>query len=684
VSRVFGPTRAWIVCEIPDPDGRLQPPGERTEGADHPGANGSSPRWAVRAAGSGLNAALGYATARDRLGQDHWVVAILDARSLAAVQGPVGGWATLPSRFLAINVQSSEPRNGRAEQVSETLRPCLAARGGKLHDLSAGYNERRLGALLQTIRGGDSPAVILAAVDGALDAMPAADHLDVVLDPPSGPQTRDTAPAQLLLSGLVRCLRRDRRLSLVDATDDPLWNALPVDGQQVLRIGRGLLGEALPWCGALAQAGCHPVLVLDVDEFLAHRPALASELCTHGRSSTLVVLERAATRGPLAGGLLAGEGLLPYLPGAGLRVIAGESDVAAGLQHAFGADQATILYCPANSVLPADGRQGVRAAVAAIAADIGRAQHDAVRLRSLSADFQSWADRYAQIGRGHRGQYLWQWCLHGLEAITLSCVEPSLVATLCDTKLMAVMYGVLLDDVADCDRDAAFLGRLTLASKDAALRNFSDLAPQRRAYAEFTCTLWDAWRERIAVCPRSADFTELLDYDSDQVLNTLRYSYLVNADLRLINIAEHDLYSPHNMQMMTFATTDLMCSPGFDPAELGALRQAVWHAQCMGRIGNLVSTWERELTDGDFTSGVFARLREAGRAAGREPAFDNHDAIRTAVRAGNVEDYFLRQWTEHRRCVQAMVPQVRSVDLRRLLSGLDRLIHMELASRGLK
>jgi hypothetical protein len=184
--------------------------------------------------------------------------------------------------------------------------------------------------------------------------------------------------------------------------------------------------------------------------------------------------------------------------------------------------------------------------------------------------------------------------------------------------------------------------------------------------------------------PRYAEFAELLAYDNEQVVNTMWYSYLVNVDTRVVNLAEHDLYSPHNMQMMTFATTDLMCSSGFDASELGAVRQAVWHAQCMGRIGNLVSTWERELADGDFSSGIFARLIDSGRLSVSDLTIGNHDVIRTAIKSGKIEDYFLRQWNEHRGCIEAMVPQISSVDLRKLLAGLDRLIEMELSSRGLK
>jgi hypothetical protein len=152
----------------------------------------------------------------------------------------------------------------------------------------------------------------------------------------------------------------------------------------------------------------------------------------------------------------------------------------------------------------------------------------------------------------------------------------------------------------------------------------------------------------------------------------------------LLNVQEHDMYLPHNMQMMSFATMDLMCSPDFDRRELGKLREVIWHAQSMGRIGNLVSTWQREIADRDFTSGVFARALREGDLTLEDLRSASPQAIEAAIRQGGHELYFLQKWEAHRKSVQSMSPHIRSVDVGALLTGLQRLIHMELSSRGFK
>jgi hypothetical protein len=159
---------------------------------------------------------------------------------------------------------------------------------------------------------------------------------------------------------------------------------------------------------------------------------------------------------------------------------------------------------------------------------------------------------------------------------------------------------------------------------------------------------------------------------------------MVNHQPALLNVQEHDMYMPHNMQMMSFATMDLMNSPDFDRDELGKLREAIWHAQSMGRIGNLVSTWQREITDRDFTSGVFARALRQGDLTPDDLKVSPPAAIERAIRGGGHELYFLRKWEAHRQCIQSLAPHIHSVDVEQLLVALQRLIHMELSSRGFK
>ncbi len=301
---------------------------------------------------------------------------------------------------------------------------------------------------------------------------------------------------------------------------------------------------------------------------------------------------------------------------------------------------------------------------------------------TLSPWFAGWVRDYEAVGA--RGGYLWKWCLQGMRPLTLSCVAPDLREHVIDTKMLAVLFGVLLDDIADRWQDRVFLNKLIAATFEMGSRDFQRLEPGYLAYAEFTCQVWDEFQSRVTKYPLFESYRELLNYDNRQIVNAMVYSQLVNEDVNLLNLEEHDVYSPHNMQMISFATMDLMCSPSFDVQELGRLRGAMWHAQSMGRIGNLISTWERELLDRDYSSGVFAVLTDRYPEIKTDMLIDKPDVIHSILKKDCIEEFFLERWSQHRDQLKGRVHLVRSADLEQFLDGLDRLLRMEIASRGRK
>jgi hypothetical protein len=305
-----------------------------------------------------------------------------------------------------------------------------------------------------------------------------------------------------------------------------------------------------------------------------------------------------------------------------------------------------------------------------------------VLTKQLSPMLEQWAQGYARVGK--RNHYLWKWARQGVEVTTLSCVAPALRNDVCDTKVLGVILDVLLDDVADQNGDDELLAQLLTLPLDGKLNGLDRFPPPQQAYACFTEEVWQTIHARAQTYPGYAAHAELLRYDYLQLFNTMRYSHLLNRNPALLNLTEHDLYLPHNMHMMVSSTLDLMCSPGFDPAEIGMLREAVWHGQCMGRIGNLVTTWERELGEGDYTSGVYARALAQGDVTLAQLQAGDREQIRGGILRGQHEAYFLGRWQEHRASLLAQRARLRSLDLGELVAGLQRLICLHLGSRGYK
>jgi hypothetical protein len=299
-----------------------------------------------------------------------------------------------------------------------------------------------------------------------------------------------------------------------------------------------------------------------------------------------------------------------------------------------------------------------------------------------SAELLRWAEGYGRVGR--RNPYLWTWCRRAVELTTLPCVAPEWRDELCDTKALGVMWDVMLDDVADQGGDADLLEELLSVAEGRRDGDFARFTPAQREYASFTCDLWREIMGRAERYRRYPEFADLLRYDYSQLANVMRYSHLLNGNPELLNLTEHDLYTPHNMHIMICSTFDLMCSPGFDRRELGRLRELVWNAQCMGRIGNLVTTWQRELHEGDFTSGVYARAVSVGDLSVERLRTGDRTEIEAAILRGGHERYFLRRWRKHRQFLLTRGADLRSFDVRPYVEGFERLICLHLGSRGRK
>lgn len=300
----------------------------------------------------------------------------------------------------------------------------------------------------------------------------------------------------------------------------------------------------------------------------------------------------------------------------------------------------------------------------------------------LSDELKGWVQKYSVIG--HRDPFLWNWCRRGVEVTKLSCVDPEWSDEVCDTRVLGVMLDVMLDDISDFQKDLPFLEMLLGVLETGGAINEAGLTPQKRVYGNFTIEIWNEIQRRVRRFPRYEEFAELLRFDYRQLFNVMRYSRLMADYPEMFNLVEHDLYLPHNMHMMISSTMDLMCSPSFDRSELGVLREAVWRAQCMGRIGNLVTTWQREIGEDDFTSGVFARAIACGDLTVGDLSSGNRAHLESVIKGNRHEEYFLERWEAYRQEMLALRSRCRCVNLGELVAGLQRLICLHLGSRGKK
>jgi len=194
--------------------------------------------------------------------------------------------------------------------------------------------------------------------------------------------------------------------------------------------------------------------------------------------------------------------------------------------------------------------------------------------------------------------FLIKW-LHDVYKIAyLPCTDPNLREKLAVDKVKLSIFNILLDDLADNSeiRDKELLEEAIKISKNGSKK-------QTHPYLILAQKMWEECIESIKQYPRYEEFKEIFDFDMDQFVDSIKYSYLVNTN-GIDNDFETQLYSAHNMMVMIFTDMDIMCSPDFDRKELRKIRPIQYSVQEITHIGNIVATYPREIKEKDYSSPI--------------------------------------------------------------------------------
>lgn len=297
-------------------------------------------------------------------------------------------------------------------------------------------------------------------------------------------------------------------------------------------------------------------------------------------------------------------------------------------------------------------------------------------------------DDYQEI-EGSRSPFIWKWAHRLAPAYTLPFIEDRFREPVFIDKTLTILYITLLDDALEK------LGNVA---------TFWELAklPRRRAtvvtddpeidtdYVQFGQRVWDLISDRLQRGPNYDRYIELFHYDIRQVINAIEYTDLIMRQPEIMTMSDLKQYESHNMGMYAYADIDLMHTERDMRDYLSPLREGLWHAQQMARIGNWISTWERELKEGDISSGVvvyaldkgildYSDLEDIGNTAD-----GSVEALIDRIRAHDLERYFFQHWSDHYDKLESINRQFDTLDLSPFIEGTEEILRFHLASRGLK
>lgn len=276
---------------------------------------------------------------------------------------------------------------------------------------------------------------------------------------------------------------------------------------------------------------------------------------------------------------------------------------------------------------------------------------DRIAATELPPQLQSVAQAYEeQVGK--RDPFFWQWMYASMHQTRLSTVPSEHHETVAVLKTLAGMYDTVVDDIVDAvgePRHLDTVAQIALGGIEAPDRELSADNQAVEAHLRFARRVWEEFESMLQTAPREPQFRPLLEFDIRQILMSMRYTLLVTDNPGMTNLDEGLGYQSHNLIHFLNADIDMMYSSAFDRADTGQLRRLIWDGQQLHRMINWIATWERELFQADFSSGVFAlALREGVVDAEQLNRIRNGDgdpvAVREAITEHAIDQRLLEEW----------------------------------------
>jgi hypothetical protein len=302
----------------------------------------------------------------------------------------------------------------------------------------------------------------------------------------------------------------------------------------------------------------------------------------------------------------------------------------------------------------------------------------AVRETELPQSIQRLADEYDRR-IGDRDRFLWKWIHNLFDAFTLPCVPDAQWDRVKSVKTALTMYVTILDDLADRRGDEATFeqARRFPHTPEAVRYDAPEVDGEVVALAG---KVWDVVKTGLRAGPQYEAFAPIFRFDLRQVLNAMEYSQLLNENRALANLTESEHHGPFNMVMFPYADIDLMWSPAFERTDLGNLRSLLLELQQMARIGNWITTWERELYEDDYTAGVVVEALDRGIITREEEP---------AVAVSKIQDHEIQQefeteWEMRYAAAAIRDHGIESFDSQQLVEGMRTVMQHHIASYGHK
>ncbi len=291
-----------------------------------------------------------------------------------------------------------------------------------------------------------------------------------------------------------------------------------------------------------------------------------------------------------------------------------------------------------------------------------------------------WVKDYEQVGA--RNDFVWKLFYKVSKVIDYIDIEDRFSESLLEIRFLMAILVVLIDDCADQSRDEKLLDILSEIITHDELRDLVFPSVKKQYFLDFTVKVYRRIRALLKDAPQYHQLINIFLFDVRQMVGAMEYSSLINKNLFLLNKTEYWIHSPQTMQFAISGSVDMMFVSLLDYSEVGEARKILWLAQKMARIGNCLNTWERELKNNDFTSGVFAYAIDSRIMTYQDLDKKNFRTVIKKITDSKIADTMLSEWEDCRQ--QIISSDIKIISTKKLLNYLELLLTMEKISKDYK
>lgn len=251
----------------------------------------------------------------------------------------------------------------------------------------------------------------------------------------------------------------------------------------------------------------------------------------------------------------------------------------------------------------------------------------------------------------------------GYDYTTLNSVTSNHFDDAQFAKLCLAMIITLYDDLAD--NPTLYNPKLL---KELYKLNLNEIPDIPKLYSESDVDHYDLARElfyqlenTIKTFPNHGHLLALLIFDIKHIFFANQYSEAMTRFPQARNLTESKMLGPYNMGMVASGIIDLMASPDFHLSDTGAIREAFIIGQRLGRISNVLTTFEREVQENDVTNELMI---------GQHSLDSKKEALLKEFNTGLADIIKLQD-------------QIPSVDLSAYSNGLSKFYELHLNMKGI-